>query len=78
MTKILGFLLFISAMAFTWYEMHSTTDIGIDVHASLQMKLADYIADVVKNKIPEFKSMQSVFHKINHIDNEITKIKSIF
>lgn len=67
MTKLLSFLVFISAFVWTWFLFKPTTEMDTSVHAGIQSKLVELIEQSIKNARPlshDFKVLQIYTEKI--------------
>jgi hypothetical protein len=76
MVKILSLIVFIAAFILSWCAFNTKSDIGIDVHAAIQSKLAILIQDTIQNKRPNsdnFKLLKMYTEKIDDL-----KIKAYF
>ena len=67
MTKIISVIIFTLALTWTWCAFHSKSDLGIDVHAGIQSKLALLIEDTIKKNRPhseQFKLIRMYTQKV--------------
>lgn len=68
MSKIISVVLFVFTMSWTWFLFHTKSDLGIDVHAGIQSKLALLIEDTIKEKRPnstDFKLIRMYTQKVD-------------
>lgn len=72
MIKLLSFVMFVVALAWTWFLFNSKNSIGVDIHAGIQSKLAILIEDTIKKNKPnssDFQLLQMYTEKLD--DNRI-------
>lgn len=53
MTKLVSFVVFTAGFIWTWFLFHSSPIISIDVHAGLQSRLTDLIAETIQKARPQ-------------------------
>ena len=73
MIKLLSFVMFVAALAWTWFLFNSKNSIGVDIHAGIQSKLAILIEDTIKKNKPnssDFQLLQIYTEKLD--DNRIS------
>lgn len=58
MIKIFSFVLFVSALIWTWWLFNSPSQMGTDIHAGIQSKLTLLIEDSIKAKRPSMTNFQ--------------------
>lgn len=58
MIKIFSFVLFASALIWTWWLFNSPSQMGTDVHAGIQSKLTILIEETIKAKRPSMTSFR--------------------
>lgn len=58
MIKIFSFVLFVSALIWTWFLFNSPAQMGTDVHAGIQSKLTILIEETIKAKRPSMTNFR--------------------
>lgn len=58
MIKIFSFVLFVSALIWTWCLFNSPSQMGTDVHAGIQSKLTILIEETIKAKRPSMTNFR--------------------
>lgn len=58
MIKIFSFIIFVSALIWTWCLFNSPSQMGTDIHAGIQSKLTILIEDTVKAKRPSMTNFR--------------------
>ncbi len=69
MTKIISVILFAFALTWTWFAFHSKSEMGIDVHAGIQSKLAQIIEDTIKKKRESSSDFKLIRMYTQQVDN---------
>lgn len=76
MVKIVSLIIFVGSFIWTWCMFNAPSDMGIDIHASLQTKLTLLIEDSIKARKPDvsqFKLLKMYTEKLDQ-----NKVKAVF
>ena len=76
MIKLVSFVVFIVAMAWTWFVVNSKNPIGLEVHAGIQSKLMELVEKSVKTSQPNSSNFEILNIYTKKIDD--TKITAYF
>ncbi len=76
MNRILALIFFAGALYWTWTLIHSSSDVGVEVHAGLQKELAGLIQNVLEKKRPRASQFQ--LQKIYTETIDKNKVKANF
>ncbi len=78
MAKLLSFVIFVVAFAWTWFLFNSSSSVGIDVHAGIQSKLSILIEDTIKKNRPLSTNFQLIKIYTEKIDDNKLSAKFAF
>jgi hypothetical protein len=76
MAKILSVFFFMLAFAWTWMSFREKSDLGIEVHAGIQSKLALLIEDTIRTKRPQSEKFKLTRMQTEKIDDN--KVSAFF
>lgn len=73
MVKLVSFLVFSAAFIWSWFLFHSKSNVGVNIHAGIQSKLAVIIEDAIHNARPNAYNFQmTTLYTKNIEENKIS------